>query len=247
MSPWVRASVRERQEWAPGLITLRFDAEIEPFEPGQWLNLALEIEGERVRRAYSLASAPGEAPELYVNLVPGGGFTPRLFALHPGDLLEIERKPQGFFTLRWLPQAEELWMVATGTGLGPFISMLRSEETWQRFRRIVLVHGVREVAHLSYADEAAARSKTHGGRLVRVPVVSRDPTAADVIHGRVTSALASRELERAAGLELSSERSHVMLCGNPEMIAEMSALLEQRGLAKHRQKKPGHVSAESYW
>jgi len=247
MSAWVEAVVSERHEWAPGLVTLKLGAELEAFEPGQWANVALDIEGERARRAYSLASAPGQPPELYVALVPEGRFTPRLFALRVGDLIDIERKPQGFFTLGWVPDSEDLWLVATGTGLAPYVSMLRSEEVWRRFRRIVLVHGVRQRAHLSYRDELLALSAAHGGRLTHVPVVSREPGAADVLPGRVTTALESGQLEATAGVELSPERSHVMLCGNPEMIREMSERLAARGLRKHRQRQPGHVTAESYW
>ena len=119
MSAWVEAIVVERCEWADGLMTLKLDAELEPFEPGQWSNIALEVDGERVRRAYSLASAPGRPPELYVALVPEGRFTPRLFASRVGDRIDIERKPQGFFTLGWVPDSEDLWLVATGTGLAP--------------------------------------------------------------------------------------------------------------------------------
>jgi ferredoxin/flavodoxin---NADP+ reductase len=244
---WVDAALIERRDWSEGLSTFRFDAELEAFEPGQWLRLALTIDGERVRRAYSLASAPGELPELYLNLVPGGHFTPHLFQRKPGDAIELDTKPQGFFTLQWLPAAEHLWMIATGTGLAPYISWLRSEATWQRFRRIVVVHGVRRAQDLAYRDELLERASAHDGRLVWLPVVSREPDASGVIHGRVTGALAAGELERAASLALSPAHSHVLLCGNPDMIHDMSAALAERGLARHRQRKPGHVTSESYW
>ena len=228
-------------------MTLRIDADIDPFRAGQWLNLGLRIDGELVRRAYSLASAPGSPPEFYLTRVSTGSFTPRLFDLELGDEVAVERKPQGFFTLNYVPDVPELWMVATGTGLGPFIAMLRTNEPWQRFERIVLVHGVRTAEHLSYREELEERSRAHDARLTCVPVVSRDPNATDVVHGRVTSSLESGELEKAAGLELHTERSHVMLCGNPEMIADMTKLLEHRGMRRHRQRRPGHVSSENYW
>jgi ferredoxin--NADP+ reductase len=247
MNGWVGASLLARHDWADGLATFRFDAELEPFEPGQWLKIALTIEGERVSRAYSLASAPGQAPELFLNRVAEGVFTPALFQLAPGARVEIQTKAQGFFTPKWLPPAEDLWMVATGTGLAPYISWLRIASTWESFRRIVVVHGVRSASQLAYRDEIHEHARKHDERLTWVPVVSREPEAPDVVHGRVTSALESGELEDRAGLALDAARSHVLLCGNPEMIREMTELLARRGLVRHRQRKPGHVTAESFW
>ena len=247
MSHWLSARIAHRHEWASGLVSLRLDQEIEPFEPGQWVNIALDIGGERVRRAYSLASAPGEPPEFLVMAVDSGRFSPRLAALEVGDALQIERKPQGYFTLRWVPDAYDLWLIASGTGVAPFVSMVRGGEAFRRFRSVVLVHGVRELAQLAYRQELFLHSQAHGGQLIQIPVVSRQPDALNTLHGRVTTALARGELETASGLELSAERSHVMLCGNPAMIEEMTTLLTARGLKKHRQRAPGQISSESYW
>jgi ferredoxin--NADP+ reductase len=211
------------------------------------VNLGLELSGELVRRSYSLASAPGAPLEFYLAEVSGGAFTPALFKLEVEDPVWVEPKPQGFFTLEWVPAAEELWMVATGTGLAPFISMLRSGEPLTRFSRVVVVHGVRQSDHLGYADELAALSRAHAGRLIWVPVVSRERTAALPLHGRITDVLSSGELEHRVELELAPARSHVMLCGNPAMIDEVQTLLEARGMRRHRVRKPGHVTIERYW
>lgn len=247
MSGFVQGRVEHRQEWAPGLITLRIAGEVEPFSPGQFRNIALYIDGQLERRAYSMASAPAAPVEFFLNRVDGGSFSPRVFELDVGDEVLVEKKAQGFFTLAYVPPAEELWMVATGTGLAPFISMLRAGEPWQRFRRIVVVHGVREAAHLAYKEELCEAGRAHAEKLLWVPVVSREPGASGVLHGRVTTLLESGELEREIGLGLSAERSHLMLCGNPEMIRELTALLETRGLRKHRVRRPGHITTENYW
>jgi ferredoxin--NADP+ reductase len=247
MNAWSQGHVVHRQDWAPGLTTLRLQADIEPFSPGQWVNLALTLQGAFVRRSYSLSSAPGEPPEFFLTRVSGGVLTPALFELPIGAAVMVERKPQGFFTLRYVPEAAEAWFVATGTGLGPYIAMLRTAEPWQRFERIVVVHGVRRVADLAYRDELVERSQEHGGKLTWVPVVSREPEAEGVLHGRITTTLHEGALERAAGLSLSAERSHVLLCGNPEMIADMTQGLAERGLRKHRVRKPGHITVEKYW
>jgi ferredoxin--NADP+ reductase len=247
MSGFAHGRVEQRKEWAPGLITLRIAGELDVFVPGQFRNLALYIDEKLERRAYSMASAPGEPVEFFLNLVDGGSFSPRVFELGIGDDVLVEKKAQGFFTLAYVPPAEELWMVATGTGLAPFISMLRTTEPWHRFRRIVVVHGVRQTAHLAYKDELIEAGRARADKLLWVPVVSREPAASGVLHGRVTSALESGELERSVGLGLSAERSHLMLCGNPEMIRDLMALLEARGLRKHRVRRPGQITIENYW
>jgi ferredoxin/flavodoxin---NADP+ reductase len=244
---WSEGRILERREWAPGLVSLSVAAEVAPFEPGQFLNIGLRLGGELVFRAYSLASPPARPLEFYVTEVPGGQLTPHLCQLAPGDELLVEQHPQGFFTLRYVPDAAELWLVATGTGLGPFMAMLRSDEIWRRFARIIVAHGVRETAQLGYRDELAALSAQHDGRLSWLPVVSREPAAGGVLHGRLTTTLADGSLEARAQLTLDPARSHVMICGNPAMIQDLTALLEARGLRKHRQRKPGHISIEKYW
>ena len=243
---WTPAKLLQRLDWAPGLATFRFDLELEPFVAGQWVNIAVSAGGERVKRAYSLASAPGAQPEFFVTEVADGAVSPRLFALQPGDGLEVESKAQGFFTLDYVPDAEQLWLVATGTGLGPFVSMLRAGQVFERFSRVVVVHGVRKAAHLAYASELRDAGADRC-RVSYVPVVSRDPDEGGVLHGRVTTALSSGQLEDRAGVQIAADKSHLMLCGNPDMIHDLMELLKQRGLQRHRVRKPGQITTEKYW
>ncbi len=236
-----------KRTWAPGLATLTIDAAIEPFEPGQFVNLARDSEGDVLRRAYSLASPPGVPLSFLVTRVDDGAFTPFLLACEPGDRLLVERKPQGFFTLRYVPPAAELWLVATGTGLGPFLSILGAGEPFTRFERVVLVHGVREKAHFAHREELDALERAHTGNFSLVRAVSRGEPGDGALRGRVTTLLRSGELEGAAGLALTPERSHLMLCGNPAMTDEMIELLAPRGIVRHRVRKPGHITVEKYW
>ncbi len=246
MTGFAAGRIISRRDWAPGLTTLTVDATVEPHTPGQFVNLGLELGGELVRRSYSIASAPGAPLEFYLKEVPGGALTPALVRLAPGAHILVEHKPQGFFTLAYVPPCRDMWFVATGTGLGPFIAMLRGPEVWQRFERIVVVHGARRVEHLSYAEELAELAAAHPSRFTRVSVVSGD-THGEALPGRVTTAFADGSLEARAELSLDPERSHLMLCGNPDMILELTALLATRGLRKHRVRTPGHISAEKYW
>jgi ferredoxin--NADP+ reductase len=229
------------------LITLGLDAIATPFVPGQFVNLALDRAGERVKRSYSLASAVGQPSELYLARVPSGVLTPALFDLEPGARVWIDTRALGFFTLEYVPEARHLWLLSTGTGLGPFIAMLRSADVWARFDRIVLVHGVREAAHLGYRDELSRWARERPTQFTYVPLITREAPPAGALFGRVPQLIANGELERQVGLELTPSSTHVLLCGNPAMITEAQMVLGERGLHKHRPRKPGHVTIESYW
>ncbi len=239
---WRETSIIARTDWAEDLWTVRLDAKLS-FAPGQFINLGLALDGERVRRSYSLASAPGAPVELFLVKVAGGALTPKLYELGVGSTVGFDDRPQGFFTLEHVPDREVLWLLATGTGLGPFMSMLRSGQPWSRFERVVLVHGVRSAAHLGYRDELAELAERRPFRYV--PMVSREHHE-ELLHGRITAGLESGALEAAAGTPLDTS-CHVMLCGNPEMIADTMARLGERGLHKHRPRRPGHVTTEKYW
>jgi ferredoxin/flavodoxin---NADP+ reductase len=246
MSGWSQGRLLSRRDWAPGLSTLRVEAELEPFQPGQFVNLSVEGVPDEDRRSYSIASPPGEPLEFLVTEVAGGKLTPRLLSLATGDRLLVERKPQGFFTLRWVPEARDLWMIATGTGLGPFLSISKSNDPWERFERVVLVHGVRDASQLAHQDDLETLATLYP-TFSTVGIVSREPPTGKLLAGRVTTALEDGSLERAAGHTIAPDRAHVMLCGNPAMIEDMTALLGKRGLRRHRVRNPGHITVEKYW
>ena len=226
-------------------MTLRL-AERGTFRPGQFMNLGLHLSGGFVSRSYSLASAPGEPLEVLLARVGEGALTPALFELREGSPLSLDPKPQGFFTFDYVPPHRELWLIATGTGLGPFLSMLRSGQAFERAERVILVHGTRGVAELAHRTELEALLSERGASFRYVPVLSRQPET-QFLHGRVTRTLASGELERRAETPIVAETAHVMLCGNPSMIDDVIALLAARGLRRHRQRTPGQITTEKYW
>jgi ferredoxin--NADP+ reductase len=246
MTGWIYAKVNQRREWAPGLMTLGLDVKPE-FKPGQFMNLALRFEGELVRRSYSLSSAPGQEAEFYVNGVDSGLLSPKLLALREGDSIELETKAYGFFTLDYVPEARDAWLLSTGTGLGPFISMLRSGELLRRFEHVVVVHGVRVAAHFGYREELDDLAKEHPDRVRLVRLISREAPSSGELVGRIPQYLADGGIEKLARLHLNAATSHVLICGNPEMIREASHVLEERGLKKHRQRAPGQITTENYW
>ena len=238
-------TIRRRTVWAPGLMSLVLDTESPPFVPGQFFQLGVRGEdGELIRRSYSAASAPGQPLEFLLSEVPGGALTPKICALGEGDPIEFDDVPLGFFTLAEVPACETLWLVATGTGLGPFLSMLRAGAALERFNQVIVVHGAHERARLAHADEVRALTLGSGARYV--PCVSREDPPQDGLRGRVTDLLTKGELEATAGASVDA-RAHVLLCGNPAMIDDMVGLLRARGLEKHRRRAPGHFNFEKYW
>ncbi len=227
-------------------MTIQLGAITPRFVPGQFFNVGLDVGGTRVRRAYSAASAPNAPLEFVISRVPSGQLTPSLFEVRPGEEIQVDDGATGFFTLDFLPPGvSDLWLVATGTGIGPYISMLRAGALDQ-YQRVVLVHGVRHVAELTYGAELASFCQ-RANRFYVPTVTGADEVAPGGLHGRIPALIASSSLEDAAGVALDPERSHVLLCGNPDMIKDAMAALEQRGLRRHKRREPGHITTEKYW
>jgi ferredoxin/flavodoxin---NADP+ reductase len=247
MSKWLEGRVVGQTRWTDRLCSLQVRAPLGRFEAGQFTKLALDFGGERVARPYSLVNPPGAEPlEFYYNVVQAGPLSPRLAALGAGDAVHVAPNPAGFLVLREVPEAQNLWLVATGTGLGPFLSILRTDAPWQRFARVTLVHATRTAVDQAYREMIGDIAHARGEKFAFVSFVSREAVAG-ALGGRVPEAIRDRRLERAAQAELSAERSHVMLCGNPAMVTDATAALEERGMRKHRRRAPGHITVETYW
>ena len=239
---WLAGRVIENRHWTDALFSLRVEGARLSFEAGQFVRIALDIDRERVARPFSMVNAPDDPVlEFYGIVVPEGPLSPRLAQLKAGDALYVAPNPAGFLVLSELPDAESLWLMSTGTGIAPFISILRAGAVWKRFRNVVLVHGVRHARELVYQEELESfRSLRY------VPFVTRE-TAPRVLQGRIPAALRDGRLEAAAGLPIAPESSQIMLCGNPEMLKDTQAVLIERGLRKHRRRAPGQITVESFW
>lgn len=246
MADWIEGIVVERRAWTPRLISLRIEADLAPFEAGQFVRVGLDIDGQRVGRPYSLVNAPHEPlAEIYFNIVPEGPLSPRLAHLRAGERLWLYRQAYGFLVLSEVPPAQHLWLLATGTAIGPYLSILKTDTPWQRFERIVLVHGVRTHEELAYGHLIDQLVEQHRSTLRYVPVLSREALP-DMLHGRIPAQIVSGALESFCNVSLDHHSSHVMLCGNSNMIEDASQILYARGLKKHRRREPGHISTEKY-
>ncbi len=248
MAEWVTGKVTKVQFWTDALFSLTVHAPVHPFTAGQFAKLGLEIDGERVQRAYSYVNAPGNPDlEFYLVTVPEGKLSPRLAALQPGDEVQIVSEAAGFFVLEEVPDCETLWMLATGTAIGPYLSILQEGKDLQRFKNLVLVHAVRYAADLSYLPLMLELQQRYEGKLRIQTVVSRE-TISGSLTGRVPALIESGALEEAVGLPMNTETSHVMLCGNPQMVRDTTQLLkDSRQMVKHLRRRPGHITAEHYW
>lgn len=251
MSKWLEGRVVRNQAWTENLFSLHVEAPDLVFDAGQFARLALPAPpGSRedmLGRPYSFVNPPGTQPhEFYVVIVPEGPLSPRLARLASGDPLWLLPRANGFFTVAEVPQSEVLWCLATGTGLGPFLSILRTPEPWEKFGRCVLVHAVRQAQELVYRDAIASIAAAHPGTFKYVPMVSREPHP-QALAGRIPAAIVDGRLELRIGEALTPDNSHVMLCGNPAMVEDTQKVLEARGLRRHRRREPGHITMETYW
>ena len=220
------------------------------FTAGQFARIGLKVGDELVVRAYSVVSSPfDETLEFFSIVVPDGAFTSNLQHLKVGDELYLEKIPYGYLTLAryQLPLPQDLWLLGTGTGLAPFISMLQDFETWKNYKNINLVYSVRTASELAYADRIQEIAETFGEGHTGfrfTPIITRDPEAP--LHDRLPVLIANGELEKAVGLKFNSETTHIMLCGNPEMVEDTKEALKARGLTMNRRGE-GNIAVENYW
>jgi ferredoxin--NADP+ reductase len=206
------------------------------FENGQFIMLGLEVEGRKIVRAYSIASANYEEHlEFYSIKVPHGPLTARLQHIQSGSPILVSAKPTGTLVLRDLRPGRRLFMLATGTGVAPFLTIAKDPETYERFEQVILIRSARTNADLAYGDAAVRRlledpylGELVGGRLLDYPTVTREPFRNG---GRVTTLVDTGRLFRDLAIApLDPATDRFMICGNMRMLADASQLLESRGL-----------------
>jgi ferredoxin--NADP+ reductase len=205
------------------------------FESGHFVMVGIVVDGKPLLRAYSIASAHYEEHlEFFIIKVPNGPLTSRLQHIRVGDEVLVGRKPTGTLVLTDLLPGRFLYLFATGTGLAPFMSIIRDPDTYERFEKIVLVHGVRKVDELAYADLIAHDLPRHDHlgdmvreQLVYYPTVTREPFRNQ---GRLPDLIANGKLCRDIGFpQIDPKRDRAMLCGGPAMLKDMRAVLDEVG------------------
>ena len=270
MSEETNAVVTRRIEIAPGLIVVQIAPDgwnVPDFEPGQFAVLGLPGSARRcdrcepetdppdpkrvIKRAYSIASSSvaREFLEFYVALVPSGRLTPRLWALEVGDRVWLGPRIKGLFTLDEVPDDRHVVFVSTGTGLAPYMSMIRTAMTCGGERRFAILHGARNTWDLGYQAELSSLTRLCPN-FVYVPSVSRpdaEPVPWSGETGYVQDVWDRRLVEARWGLAPTPDNSHVFVCGNPSMIEHMTKVLVDEGFKEHKRRDPGNLHIEKYW
>jgi len=246
MNDWIEGHIAGKRHWSEALYSLMIDAPLAEFSAGQYIKVALDVGDERIGRPYSLVNAPHERPlEIYFNEIPEGPLTPKLSDLEPGDRIWVSHKASGVFTLDNVVSRRHLWMLATGTALGVYLSMLKTADPWERFERVILVHGARNAGELAYGETIAAIQAAHEDAFTFIAALTRD-SSESALQGRITNLLENGILQDTARAEINADDSHLMLCGNSAMIKDVRAWLEERGLHRHKRHEPGHYTTEQY-
>jgi ferredoxin--NADP+ reductase len=266
----LNAIVAQRVEIAPGLMIMRVVPdgwELPPFRPGQFAVLGLPATAPRcpgangdeevfkpgtlIRRSYSIASSSVQCEylEFYFNLVTSGTLTPRLFTLKEGDRVWLGPRIAGLFTFDQVPEDSNIVMIATGTGLAPYMSMLRTDVERDTGRRLAVLHGARHARDLGYRAELLMMEKGHPcfTYLAAVSRPSEEPVPWTGLVGRVQDLWQRGALDAIWGFRPQAENTHTFLCGNPAMIDEMTAILAAEGFREHTPQRPGDIHIEKYW
>lgn len=259
---FTRQAITWIKPWTDHLFSFRITRDAGyRFKPGQFARLGVfrndGAKGPRyVWRAYSIVSADyDEFLEFYSIVVPGGEFTAQLARLREGDEILIEKLNYGFLTQDRFEGGKDLWLLSSGTGIAPFISILYDLGAWEQYERLILVHSVRNANELAYRDTVES-FRTHEvfgeelaadpHKLVYVPVVTREPHDG-ALQARIPALLGSGALEARAGVKLDHQRSRIMICGNPKMVDDIRHHLQNGGYRVSRRGEPGHMAVENYW
>ncbi len=240
--------------WTPNLLSFRTSRDPKfRFTPGHYARLGLQSANDNlVWRPFSVVSGKqDEYLEFIATLIPNGEFSGLLSNSLIGNTILVDKNSYGFMTIDGFAPGNDLWLLATGTGLGPFLSILRDSTTWNTYENIVLVHSVRYAAELAYRDEINAIIQEHTlgklpARLRYIPVVTRELWP-DILSARIPQLIEDGRLALAAGLKFDLMRSRIMVCGNPAMISELRGIFTARNFHTNRRAALGQLAFENYW
>ena len=240
--------------WTSSLLSFRTSRDPNfRFTPGHYARLGLQTANDSVVwRPFSVVSSTtDEYLEFFAVLVPNGEFSVPLSSIREGDTIQVDKVSYGFMTIDGFAPGNDLWLLASGTGLGPFLSILRDSATWNAFENVVLVHSVRYAAELAYREEITAIIQVHTpdklpARLRYIPVVTRE-SVPDALTQRIPQLIEDGRLEIAAGLKFDLKRSRIMVCGNPQMLSELRVIFTARDFHTNRRVAPGQLAFENYW
>ena len=244
---WIQGEVVDVKHWTESLYSVKISAPNVEFIAGQYTKVSLSINNQEVARPYSFVNSPNEdILEFYSVSVPNGPLSTAMQKLKEGDIINVGPKGNGFLILNEIPTTENIWMLATGTAIGPYLSILKTKNSWTKFKKVVLVHAVRYEKELTYQDTIRDIKDHYGDRFIYISYVSREETNTS-LKGRIPKDIGNGVLENEAKIQINPKNTHVMICGNPAMLKDTTVELKKIGLKKHRRSSPGHITTENYW
>jgi ferredoxin--NADP+ reductase len=252
MSAFLEETVLSVHHWTDRLFSFKTTRdETLRFSNGHFTMIGLRLEGGKpLLRAYSIVSANYEDHLEFLSIkVHDGPLTSRLQHIQVGDKIVVGKKPTGTLLIDYLLPGKNLYLFGTGTGVAPFLSIVRDPETYERFEKVVLVHGVRQVAELAYQDYLSHELPAHeflgemvSAQMLYYPTVTREPFRTQ---GRIPELIESGKMQADLGLpKFDPAHDRAMLCGSPAMLRQLKELLEARGFMEGNTTKPGDFVVE---
>ncbi|MGD6858469.1 MAG: FAD-binding oxidoreductase [Enterobacteriaceae bacterium] len=247
MNLWVTGEIIQVINWTKRLFSIIIKASVNKFIAGQFAKLKIKINGKNIQRAYSYVNSPKEKYlEFYIVSVDKGIFSNALKKLKVNDLIKISKQPSGYFTLCNINPCNKLWMISTGTAIGPYLSILSHGKNLNKFKNIILIYAVRFAKDLSFLPRLIYLQKKYKNKLFIRFIISREYLYHSM-SGRITNLIKNGKLEKSLKMSINKKDSHVMLCGNPNMVRETKKILMKRGMIQNTKLKIGNITTEQYW
>ncbi|QJC37720.1 ferredoxin--NADP(+) reductase [Enterobacteriaceae endosymbiont of Donacia bicoloricornis] len=250
MTEWSIGKIKKITYWTENLFSIILNAKINNFYAGQFTRLALKINNKKIKRAYSYINSPqNKNYEFYISNIKNGKLSTNLYNLKVNDKIFISKNSSGIFTLNNIKSCENLWMLSTGTGIGPYLSILQDKICFKKFSKIILVHSIRYIKDFSYLNLLKKIQNKYFDQLIIQVILTRNINInKNILYGYIPNLIKNGKLEKKIGLKINNNNSHVMLCGNPEMIKQTQNFLEKtRNLSKNLKKQNGNITSERYW
>ncbi|WP_343183054.1 FAD-binding oxidoreductase [Buchnera aphidicola (Neophyllaphis podocarpi)] len=251
MTNWVKANIIKLNQWNNKLFSIILSANINPFIAGQFTKLCINNKKnkDKIQRAYSYVNSPNSKNlEFYIVSIPNGKFTKKLINMNCDDEILISKESSGFFTLNQIPSSNLLWMIATGTGIGPYLSILQyGGKELNKFNKIILIYAVSYFEDISYLNLINKLKTKYKNKLHVEFILSREKKQ-NILYGHIPQLIEEGFIEDKVENYIEKENSHIMLCGNPGMVHDTRKfLIENKNMRKNLRKLQGHITSEHYW